>query len=268
MLEPTSEMVLTSWNLAASNKFLQNVKRKNDFAHENTIISQLLSDKPFGFYINEIKPHELHKSYFVEDYQELFDCTPDELIENAGIVYHYYQITDTIDTHVVYFNNYRKKITMTSKYTKYVYIGALVSGYQNEYITIGYDEQTVINRLRLRVIDPSDEIVIYKIAKRHIGGKEYFASQALCDQHGIPLDNLYYWDKIDKILKMDPSDMYDYCMRLITAEIHNYDNQGKLLASNWLFGNYISRSINDFLDPKRFKELIDSGDPLNYEFDE
>lgn len=247
---------------------MEKVKERNEFKNKGTAIGQILDTKPFSFYITDVKPYDSQEPYFVEEYNTVFDCSPNELLENARLRYDYYQITDTFDTHIVYLNNTRKKITMISRHSKYVYIGVLVSGYQNERIIIGYNEQMVLGQLYSQVAHSTDEIVIYKIAKRHIGGKTYFARQALCDQHGYPLDKLYYWDKIDEILKMSPYDMYDYCMRLITAEIHNYDSLGKLLTSSWIFGDYIRRSISDFLDPKRFKELVGSGDPLNYEFDE
>lgn len=111
------------------------------------------------------------------------------------------------------------------------------------------------------------DTIITKIAVNRQNTFNYFACQNIKTDSGEYGDDIYYWDKIDEILKMPPMEMYDFLMTLIKGEIQHYKN-GKLISSYWSFGDYIRRSISDFLDPKRFKELVGSGDPLNYEFDE
>lgn len=108
---------------------------------------------------------------------------------------------------------------------------------------------------------------VTKIAVNRQDTFNYFACQHIKTDSGEYGDDIYYWNKIDDILKLPSVEMYDYLMSLIMCEIQYYQ-QGKRVSSDWMFGDYVSRSIDDFTDPKRFEELVESGDPLSYEFNE
>lgn len=143
------------------------------------------------------------------------------------------------------------------------------NGSKYVYLIETYDSNGYMATIKTSPGNPpiSPESFITKIAINRQNTFNYFACQNIKTDSGKYGDDIYYWDKIYEILKMSPIEMYDFLMTLIMGEVQYYE-KGKLIVTHWSFGNYIRRSIGDFLDPKRFKELVDSGDPLNYEFDE
>lgn len=142
-----------------------------------------------------------------------------------------------------------------------------IDKFTDGYVYIGYNVDeckiyTTYDNAYSDIYHNNTLCAILKVSTKHMSSDYAFCS---ADNRDRQKDNEYYYDIEETLDRNNPTEYYDYCMRLVAGEI-TYYRKDSSIYSYWL-ELCCAKSYDDFLNPKYVEDMMSIPYPIEWDKD-